>query len=134
MDQASARGTTRPVSNFALRIPPESIKTELADDGRPAPAAHPGDCCGLPPWAQLGRRAGPNGRKLTNLGGVLCGKRHGIDRYMAYKSGFGAKEVPRAEFLALFRAARDSPDPGLGVGLDGESGWAVAELIKGVSP
>ena len=47
MDQASARGTTRPVSNFALRIPPESIKTELADDGRPAPAAHPGDCCGL---------------------------------------------------------------------------------------
>jgi hypothetical protein len=26
----------------------ESIKTKLADDGRPAPAALPGDCCGLP--------------------------------------------------------------------------------------
>ena len=24
------------------------VKIELADDGRPAPAAHLGDCCGLP--------------------------------------------------------------------------------------
>ncbi len=30
------------------QIPSKSIKTELADDGRPAPAALPGDCCGLP--------------------------------------------------------------------------------------
>ena len=28
--------------------PSKSVKTELADDGRPAPAALPGDCCGLP--------------------------------------------------------------------------------------
>ena len=29
------------------QTPPESVKTELVGDGRPAPAAHPGDCCGL---------------------------------------------------------------------------------------
>ena len=34
---------------------PESIKTELAGDGRPAPAALPGDCCRLPsPTRSLG--------------------------------------------------------------------------------
>ena len=34
------------------------IRIELADDGRPAPAALPGDCCGLPSWGPLGRRTG----------------------------------------------------------------------------
>jgi hypothetical protein len=39
----------------------ESVKIELADDGKPAPAALPDDCCGLP-------SLGPtNGRNLANL-------------------------------------------------------------------
>jgi hypothetical protein len=50
-------------------------------------------------------------------------------RYMEYKSGFGAKEVPRAEFIALFREARDAADPGLG--LEAGPGWTIEELIKG---
>ena len=35
------------------------VEIELAGDGRPAPAARSGDCCGLPSWAPLGRRADP---------------------------------------------------------------------------
>ena len=30
--------------NFSIEL----VKIQLADDGRPAPAALPGDCCGLP--------------------------------------------------------------------------------------
>ena len=42
------------------------VKIELADDGRPAPAALLDDCCGLlsPTWSP---RPGPNGRKLAIL-------------------------------------------------------------------
>ena len=43
---------------------PNLSKIELADDGRPAPTALPGDCCGLPSPTRVAGRA-QNGRNLT---------------------------------------------------------------------
>ena len=58
-------GATAGPFNFH-RISSDSVKPELADDGRPAPAAAPsGDCCGLLLWAPLGCGTDLNGRKLT---------------------------------------------------------------------
>ena len=37
------------------QVSSESVTVELAGDGRPAPADHPGGCCGLLSWSPLGR-------------------------------------------------------------------------------
>ena len=61
------------VPDFALQIPPESIKLALADDGRPAPAASPpGGCCGLPSPTRSRGRIHTDGQNLTILSGNVA--------------------------------------------------------------
>ena len=61
------------VPDFALQIPPESIKLGLADDGRPAPAAPPpGGCCGLPSPTRSPGRIHTDGQNLTILSGNVA--------------------------------------------------------------
>ena len=48
-------------------ISSEPVKIELAGGGRPAPAAHPGDCCGLPSPTRSPPTRSPDGSKRPEI-------------------------------------------------------------------
>jgi hypothetical protein len=76
-------------------------------DGRPAPAPTlPGDCCGLPSWARLGRllgrplgcRTDPNGRNIDTLVGVGFTHYHDLNSLPRRACGSSRTSTAGAEF------------------------------------